>query len=60
MHRTCTAAVLLAASLLLAHAGDALAAKGHARAAASVTISPLPGTPTAMPRTQIGFLGAGT
>ena len=58
MHRTCTAAVLLAASLPLAHAGDALAAKGRAPAAASVTISPLPGTPTAMPRTQISFLGA--
>ena len=27
-------------------------------AAAGVTISPLPGTPTAMPKTQISFLGA--
>jgi Arylsulfotransferase (ASST) len=34
----------------------ALAASARA-AAASVTISPLPGTPTAMPRTQISFLG---
>src|SRR5262249_42551322 len=44
---------------LLAADSEALAAKGRARAAASVTISPLPGTPTAMPRTQISFLGAG-
>jgi hypothetical protein len=29
-----------------------------AASAATVTISPLPGTPTAMPRTQISFLGA--
>jgi hypothetical protein len=52
MHHRCPAAVLLSASLLLG-GGSA------ARAAASVTISPLPGTPTAMPRTQISFLGAG-
>ena len=52
MHRRYPAAVLLIASLLLA-GGSA------ARAAARVTISPLRGTPTAMPRTQISFLGAG-
>jgi Arylsulfotransferase (ASST) len=59
MHRRCPAAVLLSASLLLAATSTALAAKGHAHVAASVTISPLRGTPTAMPRTQISFLGAG-
>ena len=51
-------ALALCATLALG-ASDALAAEGHAGAAAGVTISPLAGTPTAMPRTQISFLGAG-
>jgi hypothetical protein len=33
-------------------------ALGAAASASAVTISPLPGTPTAMPQTQISFLGA--
>jgi hypothetical protein len=51
---------------LLAGAGACMAlavwatlAAGAEASAASVTISPLAGTPTAMPRTQISFLGAG-
>jgi Arylsulfotransferase (ASST) len=49
---------LPALSLLLA--GPLLATLGIAvqASAATVTISPLPGTPTAMPQTQISFLGA--
>jgi hypothetical protein len=44
---------------LLASAGLGLVAfGGQASAAARVTISPFPGTLTAMPRTQISFLGA--
>jgi arylsulfotransferase ASST len=35
-----------------------LIAPAAARAAAGVVVSPLPGTPTAMPQTQISFLGA--
>jgi hypothetical protein len=45
----------LAALTLLATFGTA--AQAHA-SAGSVTISPLPGTPTALPDTQISFLGA--
>jgi hypothetical protein len=48
--------VLLSAFAL--SAGLALAAHAAPASAASVTISPLPGTPAAMPQTQVSFLGA--
>jgi hypothetical protein len=45
-------------SLLAAAALAAGLAGASQAAAATVTISPLPGTPTALPQTQISFLGA--
>jgi Arylsulfotransferase (ASST) len=45
-------------SLLAALALAAGAAGATQASAATVTISPLPGTPTALPQTQISFLGA--
>ena len=53
--RTRTAAVLLLAAVPWCL--SSLVQPAAARAA-SVVISPLPGTPTAMPQTQISFLGA--
>lgn len=50
-----TRPALLLAALL---AGCVLSAQATAASAASVTISPLPGTPTAPPQSQISFLGA--
>lgn len=47
----------LAALTLLGSLGASATATAHA-SAAPVTISPLAGTPTALPRTQISFLGA--
>jgi outer membrane protein assembly factor BamB len=51
-HRKLLVAALLAASALL---GMAVASQAPA---ASVAISPFPGTPSAMPKTQVSFLGA--
>ncbi len=48
----------LAGLCLLTAAGLGLPALSAQASAASVTISPLPGTPTALPGTQISFLGA--
>jgi hypothetical protein len=53
-HRKRSAALLPAAALLAALA----LAQAAPASAASVTISPLAGTPSATPRTQISFLGA--
>ena len=46
-------------AVLLAVAAAALAPAASSASGASVIVSPLPGTSTAMPGTQISFLGAG-
>ena len=46
------------AAVLCSPAVLALGLPAAATAAAGVTISPKPGTPVAMPKTQISFLGA--
>ncbi len=49
---------LAAVAALTALGAAPQASAASAAPAASVTISPLPGTPTALPQTQISFLGA--
>jgi Arylsulfotransferase (ASST) len=58
IRRTCSVAVLILAACSIVV--QSASARGSARAPSAVTISPLPGTPTAPPQTQISFLGAGS